>query len=256
MNLTDIVNGPASLPPRIVLLGREKVGKSTFASQAPNPIFLPIRGEEGIDALSVARFPTLQSFTDLVEALRLLAKEEHDYETVVIDSVSALEPLVWQQACQQHGWRSVESPGYGKGYIEALTYWRQVTEALDWLRRERGMTVILIGHTKIKVINDPLLDPFDAYIFDVHDRAAQLLYRWSDSILFATRKAFTKKADAGFGKQITHAVGTDERVLRTRARPGHPGGGRGVYGQLPQELPLSWAAFEAAINQNEKGSSQ
>ena len=243
----SITTGPISAPARILLLGREKVGKSTFASEADSPVFICPAGEDGLDAIDAARFPTAQSFEDVLNALRALHREAHDYKTVVVDSASALEPLLWQHACRENGWSSIESPGYGKGYVEALSYWRQMCTALDYLRRDRGMTSIIIGHTKVKVINDPLTDPFDGYVFDINDRAANLVYRWVDSILFATFRTFTKKATGAFGKTTTHAVSTGEPVLLTRARPNHPGGGRGAYGRLPYELPLSWARFQDAV---------
>ena len=134
-----------------------------------------------------------------------------------------------------------------KGFIEALTFWRQLTHALDCLRRDRGMRSILIGHVRVKTVNDPLTNPYDAFVFDINDRAANLIYRWADCILFASRKTYTRKAAEAHGRAIVHASGTDEPVLYTRARPNHPGGGRGVYGRLPYELPLSWSAFADAV---------
>ena len=246
--LKDIVTGTIVRPPRMVLLGREKVGKSTFAAGAPSPIFIPIIGEEGLDAIDAPKFPTAGSFAEALDALRALHREDHEYETIIIDSASALEPLIWQQCCSENRWSSIEAPGYGKGYVECLKQWRQVLDALDHLRRDKRMTAIIIGHTKVKMVNDPLTDPYDGYVFDVHDRAMNLTYRWADSILFASRKTFVKTTTGSFGKTTSHAVGTDDPVLLTRARPGHPGGGRGVYGQLPYELPLTWNAFQSAIN--------
>jgi len=40
---------------------------------------------------------------------------------------------------------------------------------------------------------------------------------------------------------------TGNRYLFTRKTPAHPGGGRGVYGQLPYELPLQWSAYSEAV---------
>ena len=73
--------------------------------------------------------------------------------------------------------------------------------------------------------------------------------RRADSILFANRKLLTSTSSGSFGKTNTRAIGGDQRVLCTQARPFHPGGGRGVYGQLPYELPLTWDAFEKAIRE-------
>jgi AAA domain len=248
VSISDVVSGPSTRSPRIIVLGQEKIGKSTFSAEAPSPVFIPIIGEEGIDSLGVERFPVAEDLEGLLGILRVLAREDHDFKTVVVDSVSALEPLIWEHLCQDRGWKSIEAPGYGKGYVEALSYWRKLTRALDYLRTERGMSSILIGHVRVKTVSDPRVEPFDAFVADIHDKAAMLIYRWADSILFANRKLMTSKSSGSFGKTNMRALGTDERLLCTQGRPFHPGGGRGVYGQLPYELPLSWAAFEKAIH--------
>ena len=154
-DLSSIQQGRADRPPRIMLLGTEKIGKSTFASQFPNPVFIPIKGEEGIDALSCAAFPTVSRFSEIIEALRTLGEQEHDYKTIVIDSTSALEPLIFAQVCEKNNWENIEKAGYGKGYIEALSEWRKLQECLDWLRKEKGMASILIGHVVVRTFHDP-----------------------------------------------------------------------------------------------------
>ena len=77
--------GPQQVPPRICLYGGHGIGKSTLASQFPAPIF--ISTEDGIDSLDVTSFPKAQKLTDVVESIKTLLKEEHDFRTVVVDSV-------------------------------------------------------------------------------------------------------------------------------------------------------------------------
>ncbi len=252
-SLTQIEKGVQQRAPRMALLGVAKVGKSTFAAGANSPIFLPVKGEEGIDALDVARFPTANTFTDVIGCLGALLHEEHQYQTVVIDSSSALEPLIWADVCQSAGVESIEKVGggYGKGYTEALTQWRLLTDWLDALRAQKGMASILIGHVKVRPFNDPTQDSYDTYTWDINDKASAMLIRWADSILFANGKATVTKEDRGFGKTKARAIDTaaGDRFLYTQKRPAHPGGGRGVYGHLPYELPLNWQAFQDAVAQ-------
>lgn len=248
-DLSSIQKEPTNRPPRIVLLGVEKIGKSTFAAGADNPIFLPIRGEEGIDDLDTPRFPPAQSFEDVLSAVGTLYQEEHDYDTFVIDSASALEPVIWQSLCKQANVDSIEKVGggYGKGYTEAANMWRQLMDGLDALR-QKGMAVIVIGHVKVKRFDDPLGDSFDQYQFDVHEKVSNSIFRWADSILFANTKVVVKKEEVGFNKEKKRAIDIGRgRYLFTQKTPGHPGGGRGVYGRLPYELPLSWEAFKSAV---------
>ena len=51
-------------PPRIMLYGTEGIGKSTFAAQAPSPIFLPT--EDGLGEIDCASFPLCKKYTDTV----------------------------------------------------------------------------------------------------------------------------------------------------------------------------------------------
>lgn len=247
-SLDSIVTGKQERPPRIILLGVEKVGKSTFASQAPNPIFIPIKGEEGIDAMDCAKFPVVSSYDELLQAITTLINNEHPYKTVVLDSSSTLEPLIWQHVCTTANVDSIEKVGggYGKGYTEAMTCWLRMSQGLDILR-DKGITVIMIGHVKTKEIADPLAEPFTAYIWDINQKSASAMQRWADVILFCNQKALISSEDKGFNQKHKRDISRGERALYTHKRHSHPGGGRGVYGQLPYEIDLSWHAWQDAI---------
>lgn len=245
-NLKSITRGKVQRPPRIVMLAPEKVGKSTFAGQAPNVIFIPIKGEEGIDAIDAAKFPVSSSLSDAIKCVQSLAEEEHEFKYVCVDSVSAIEPLIWQETCRRCGnVPSIEQVGggFGKGYVESLNEWRELTSALDYLRDTKGMGCILIGHVKVKGVNNPMADPYDAYQFDLQERAAKLLSRWADATLFANTKVYAKVVAEVGDKKTLHATGTSNRILYTQSRPAHPGGCRYT---LPYEMKLDFAEFETA----------
>ncbi len=263
ISLKSISRGAQLKAPRIIVLGVEKIGKTTFACGSRfeagqlaetglnAPVVIPTKGEEGTDALDVPVFPTCNSFDEVMQGIGALYSEDHEFRTAVLDSASALEPLVWDSICQQYSVDSIEKVGggYGKGYTEAVQRWRQLLEGLDALRAEKNMASVIIGHVKVKRFDDPTGDSFDQYQFDINDKAANLLFRWADLILFANTKVVVKKEDVGFNKDKKRGIDTTggQRFLFTQKRPAHPGGGRGAYGQLPYELPLDWAAFEAAV---------
>lgn len=252
-NLDAIQHGTVCRPPRIILLGVEKVGKSTFAGGIEKPIFLPIKGEEGIDDLNVAKIPGFcNNLTDVFGWLNTFITTEHNYLASVIDSASALEPLIWDETCRANSNApSIEqvNGGYGKGYTEALKYWRMLTEYLDALRTNRNMASIIIGHVKVKPFHDPINGTYDCFQFDINEKAANLLYRWADVILFCNTKTVVLSEDAGFNKEIKTAkdINAGERFLYTQKRPSHPGGGRGAFGRLPYEIPLQWSCFCDAV---------
>ena len=251
-NLASISCDVRQRPPRIILLGVEKIGKSTFAAGSDRPIFIPVRGEEGIDAIPVPQFPTCNRYSDVIEAIGSLYSDNHDYGTVCVDSVSALEPLVLAEVCRIHKSDNIEKVmgGYRKGYTEALNVWRNITDGLDALRNERNMACILIGHTKVKRFDSPDSGSWDQWQFDMTENAAAMLYRWADVILFANTKVVIRSEDAGFNKQIKRAIDitNGNRFLYTQKNPAYPSGGRGAYGMLPAEIPLNWNNFMDAVS--------
>lgn len=249
-DLQSITADCQSMPPRIIVLGVEKIGKSTFAASSDRPVFFPVVREEGIDDLAVSSFPTVHSVDQLMTGLASLYNGEHDFGTVVVDSSSALEPVIWRSVCEKFNCDNIEKVGggYGKGYTYAVDQWDLMLQGLDALRT-KGMASIIIGHVKVKVFNDPEGPSYDQYQWDIHDKAANKLFRWADSILFCNQKVAVVKEDAGFGKTIGKGVDVSggQRYLYTQRRPAHPGGGRGAYGRLSYELPLSWEAYVQAI---------
>lgn len=243
--------------PRIILLGVEKIGKTTFAANAPSSTLLPIKGEEGADDPFIQRIckvlPVCNELDDVFGWLNSLLTQEHDKQTVVVDSASTLEALIFAAACKSLGGGTDNilkaGGGYGAGYKETLVCWRQLIAWLDALRNQRNMTSILIGHVTVGKFDDPEIGNYDRYQFDINEKAAAILYRWADVILFANTKVVVTTTDAGFGKEKGRGIEIQPgaRFLYTQKRPSHPGGGRGIYGQLPYEMPLTWADFQAAV---------
>jgi AAA domain len=250
--LTRVQRGRVSKPPRILLYGVEGIGKSTFGSQAPKPIF--IQTEDGLDEIDCNRFPLATTYDHVLVALGELRDQQHDYESVVLDSLDWLERLVWDKLCTENGVNSIEKVdgGYSKGYTHALTYWREVIDQLNVLRNVRGMVVVMIAHSKIERFEDPESSPYDRYSPRLHKHAAALVSEWCDAVLFATRKIRTQSEDAGFNRKrtIAHAIGKDggERILRCVGGPTCVAKNR--FG-ITEELPLSWAAFIQAMSNHQ-----
>lgn len=252
--LSSIQRGRISKPGRFLLYGVEGVGKSTFGAQTPKPIFIQV--EDGLDEIDCERFPLATHYEEVIAALRELRSADHSYETLVIDSLDWLERLVWDRICLEYGAKSIEKVdgGFAKGYVHALTLWREIIELLNLLRLEKGMAILLLAHAKVEKFEDPEALPYDRYSPRLHKHAAALLCEWCDAVLFATRKMRTQTDDAGFNRKrtIAHAIGRDggERILRTTGGPSCLAKNR--YG-LTGDLPLSWAALVAALNSNPKG---
>src|SRR5688572_16219699 len=87
-------------PPRIVLYGVRGIGKTTFGASAPSPIF--IRTEDGLAGLEVDTFDLATSYQDVVQQIRHLIDAQHNYKTLVLDSMSVLEQLIWEHVCVKY----------------------------------------------------------------------------------------------------------------------------------------------------------
>jgi hypothetical protein len=255
--LAQIHKGKQQLPPRLVLYGTEGIGKSTFASQSPAPIF--IQTEDGLGEIDCDKFPVATTLDDVITALTALHAEKHDYHTVVIDSLDWLERLIFDELCRQYNVTSIEKVdgGYAKGYTHALPHWRQVLGLLNRLRLERGMVVLGIAHAKVEKFEDPEATAYDRYSPRLHKHACSLVCEWADAVLFATRKIRVQSEEAGFNRKraIAHALGKDggERVLRTIGGPSCVAKNRF---SLPEQLPLSWDSFMQALVQQTQPTSQ
>jgi hypothetical protein len=242
ISLASLNRVSAPKPPRILIHGVAGVGKTTFAAGTPDPVF--VLTEDGLGTLEVEHFPLARTFDDVDAALTALYAEEHGFNTLVIDSVDWLEPLIWAKTCQLNGWKSIEEAGYGKGYVAALDLWRQYVEAINTLRDQKGMAIVQIAHTDIKRFDSPETEPYDRYVIKLHSKASALLQEHSDIVLFANYRISTVKADVGFNKKVTRALGAGERLLHTAERPAFLAKNR--YG-LPDTLEMSWAALAEAM---------
>jgi hypothetical protein len=242
LKLTRLAQASAPRPPRITVFGVAGVGKTSFAAAALNPVFLLT--EDGLGMREVAHFPLVRTYDDCIGHLAALYSEEHDFSTVVVDSLDWLEPLIHTRACRDNGWSSIEEPGYGKGYVAALALWRQYFDGLNALRDERGMTVVQIAHSEIRRFDSPEHEPYDRYGLKLHARAAALVLEHSDAVLFANFRVATVKADVGFNKRVNRAVGSGERLIHTTERPAFIAKNRYA---LPDTLPLDWDSFARAM---------
>lgn len=236
--LGKINKGKVKKPRRIILYGVDGIGKSTLASHAPKAIFVPT--EDGLGNIDCESFPHAHSWREVKSHLTTLCNEKHKYKTVVVDSLDWLERLIWTEVCDDRGVSSIDEIGYGKGYGAAIQIWEDLLKALNYLRNNRGMGVILIAHAKVVKFENPEGENYDQYALALHKLAAPILREWADEVLFASYKVYTTTKEGDFGKEETKAIGGDERILRTREKPFCYAKNRM---DLPDEIPMTWKDY-------------
>lgn len=249
MSLANIQSGRVRKPPRTLLYGVEGVGKTTWAAGAPSPILLPV--EDGSHHIDVARLPRPVSFDDILLAQRLLREGEHEYKTLVVDTLDAIEPLIWQAVIAQANAggrgpvRTIEEVGggYGKGYVAALDLWRRWLRSLELLETRRDMQIVVLAHAHVKTQKNPGGDDYDRHMIKVNDKAAAAVREWADDVLFACFEVQTRKGK-GFGK--AKAVG-GQRIVYTSTSPVFEAKNRSG---LPASMPLDFGDYLEAIEAN------
>lgn len=244
MKISDITNNARMKPPRVLLYGPAGIGKTTFGASAPRPIFLPI--EDGLGKIGVDAFPQPKNYLEARAALDALISEDHEYKTLCVDSLDWLEPMIWQHTCEQNKWASIETPGYGRGYVEALKYWREFLDRVNFLRDQKKMATVLICHSTVKRFEAPDVDAFDRYVIKLQAKASDLVSEHSDAIFFATQVMSTLKTEDR-GRIRTRGTGQGDRIMYTEERPAWVAKNR--YG-LPSEMALDWTQFQDHLKGN------
>lgn len=230
-------------PPKCIIYGTSKIGKSTFASQAPHPVALDL--ENGMESINIAKHK-VNTFQQALEFLRALYSQEHSFKNLIVDSIDWLERIMIEQICRENGVKTLneKSLKYGNGERMLVGMWKQFIRGLDFLHHEKNMGIILIAHPQIKRFDDPLTESYDQYSIKLEKKSGDLLKEWVDCILFATLKVKIEEEKVEFGGVINRGKDLG-RILYTERRPSFEAGNR--Y-KLPPEMDLNWETFSKHIN--------
>lgn len=213
--LEHVKTGKINRKKLIMIYGPEGVGKSTFGSQFPSPIFLG--SENGTDQLDVARLPPPKDWGEVLSMVNELATEKHPYETLVIDTLDWLEPIMHNHVLgsDQKKPKVIEDAGggYGRWVSVVNKEWRILMEALDFARNE--MNILILAHSHVKSFHDPLkTESYDRYQLKLHSQQSCSLWKeYVDALFFANHQVYVKN---GEGMKKTKAFGDGERVLHTQ----------------------------------------
>jgi hypothetical protein len=223
-----IVKGKQQRPQRVVIYGVESVGKTTFASKFPNPLFLDIEG--GSNHLNVDRV-AVSSWKELGQCITEAAAT--DYETIVIDSADWAERLAVEDLLATNKKQSVEDFGFGKGWVMTAEKVSRFLTALDSLI-DNGKHVVVLAHSKVQRTEPPdILAAYDRYELKLSKQSSPLVKEWADELWFFRFKTKAVSQENGKAK----GIGGKERIILTTHSAAYDAKTRSG---LAEELPMEW----------------
>lgn len=239
----QITKGKRARAQKVVVYGPEGIGKSTFAAQFPEPLFIDTEGST--DNMDVSRLDKPSSYTMLKNEIAWVKANPTVCKTLVIDTIDWAESLVIADVCAQHGKKGIEDFGWGNGYTYTKEEMGRLLNQLGELV-DLGINVVLTAHAQMRKFEQPdEMGSYDRWELKLgkktSSQTAPLVKEWADMVLFANYKTVVMTADNGKKK----ATG-GQRVLYTQHHPAWDAKNR--HG-LPEEIPFDYAGIAHIFNQ-------
>lgn len=225
----------------MLIYGAPKIGKSTFCSRIPNSIF--IATEPGLDHLSTYRMD-VHSWMEILEALALLSKGDHPFDTVVIDTVDRACAMCAEAIVDKYNKSNPDSQitdigdiGFGRGYRYMQAEFSRVVNKLFSM----GMSVVFTSHETVEQV-DTTQGKRTKIVPSFDSRCRQIILPQVDII--ANIQIDTILKDDGSVVQ--------NRIMRTLPSTYYESGDR--TGKLKDGMPFKYAIFDKLMNGKEESS--
>lgn len=247
----NITRGKVATAQKVTIYGPEGIGKSTFAAQFPEPLFIDTEGSTG--NMDVARFDKPSSWTFLLQQIEYV-KQQRPCKTLIIDTIDWAERMAIEHICKINSKSSIEDFGYGSGYIKLE---EEMGRFLNLLQDvvDQGINIVLTAHAQIRKFEQPdEMGAYDRYELKLGKktsaRTSALVKEWADMVLFINYKTYSVATDDK-GKKHKGQGG-----IRTIFTTHHPAWDAKNRHGLPDELPLDYSHIAHIFNQGVQQSAQ
>ena len=236
-----ITKGKLKKAKKIVIYGPEGIGKSTFASQFPDPVFIDTEGSTG--NLDVARFDAPSSWQMLMDEVEYVIKNPDCCKTLIIDTADWAEQLCINGILDKYKKSGIEEFSYGKGYTYIKEEFGRLLNKLSDVV-EKGVNVVVTAHAQMRKFEQPdETGAYDRWELKLSKQSTPLLKEWTDMLLFANYKTYVVKID---GKNKAQGGG---RVMYTTHHSCWDAKNR--Y-SLAEELPFTYDSIRQVVENTEQ----
>lgn len=233
----NITKGKIKSPLKVVIYGTEGIGKSTFASRFPSPLFIDT--EDSTKNLDVARFDKPTSWSMLMQQIKYTKDNPDICKTLVIDTADWAEQLEIEDLCARKKWSGIEDAGYGRGYQYSAEEFGKMLNALNEVIAV-GINVVVTAHACLRKVELPEeMGSFDHWEMKTSKKVAPMLREWADMVLFANYETIVVTTDSKKNK----AQGS-RRVMYTEHHACWDAKNRAG---LAPKLPFDYAEIAAVI---------
>ena len=208
VNMIQVTKGKVETAKKVVIYGPEGIGKSTLASNFPNPVFIDTEGST--KALDVARYPEVKNWMD-IKAFVEDTINTRQFSTIVIDTADWAERFCIRAVCEKQKVTGIEDIPYGKGYTYVM---EEFASLLDLCNKAiaAGINVIFTAHAQMRKFEQPdEMGSYDRWEMKLSKKSAPLLKEWADMVLFCNYKtqvmtdSKTQSKKAFGGKRVMYA---------------------------------------------------
>lgn len=239
----NITSGRIESAKKVVVYGPEGIGKSTFAAQFPNPLFIDTEGSTKY--MDVRRLDKPTSWEMLRQQIDYVRQNPQICGTLCIDTIDWAEQLCIDDICAKHQKKGIEDFGYGNGYVYEKEAFGRFLNHLESVI-QAGVHVVLTAHAQMRKFEQPdELGAYDRYEMKLGKKTGSqispLVKEWADMVLFANYKTYAVQTDDK-GKKFKAQGG--QRVMYTSHHPCWDAKNR--FG-LPEELPFDYMQIAHCI---------
>jgi len=211
----------------VLLYSQPKLGKSTWCSHADGALFLAT--EAGLNHLDTYQVP-IASWDDLLNACAEIAKGEHPFRTVIIDTIDNAYRYCVEYVCRQLSITHESEAPYGRAYGMIANEFTRVLTKLSLL----PYGLYIVSHAKQESV-ETRTGTLIRTVPTLPEKARKIVLGLVDLILYLDLEPMRDE----------HGDTQYRRVIRTKPTTTYEAGDR--TGRLPDTLPLDYQVFIEAF---------